>query len=346
MAALFLVAAPAVGAPDLGRGRRASSSTALCIVGGDICTQGDARRAGLRAVPADDQDDRLGRRPARSVVELGGKWLVGGHAAVGRDGGGRADGERRSGRRWRAGRLGRASGRCSFEAGAEGAVRARVQAARGWVLPGRATASRFLEHALRNAFDSSAGRRRGADRGAVEVAGSVGADVGWDEHGGRYRSSAVRVGAGRASGVKHSSDGSLTTYSRMTLERPRVHRAVRRPRDRPRAGPSGSSSHGRAASRRPGELVFRTATPGDRATASPRSSGRLDLTRPGESRRRRARCSARCPWPQATARATGRSARSSLNRIASQTSVERLGIGRRGRLAGRVVQIAAGRSSA
>ena len=44
-------------------------------------------------------------------------------------------------------------GPVKFEAGADGAVRGRVQAARGWTFPDRATAKRFLEHSVKNAFD-------------------------------------------------------------------------------------------------------------------------------------------------------------------------------------------------
>ena len=48
MAAIFFVAGPAVGAPDIGRSVVEQMRLAICIVAGDICSDAMAARPGSR----------------------------------------------------------------------------------------------------------------------------------------------------------------------------------------------------------------------------------------------------------------------------------------------------------
>jgi hypothetical protein len=145
LVAVFLVAAPAVGAPDIGRKVVDAVRHGICIAGGDICTTGDARRAGLAPCPL--KSDTTGAEGSLTAfsVEVGGKWTLtvtpqsDGTVAVVRSAGASA------------GVTGGPSaganlGPVRFEAGADGALRARVQVARGWTFRDAAAAQRFLEH--------------------------------------------------------------------------------------------------------------------------------------------------------------------------------------------------------
>ena len=154
LAALFVVAAPAVGAPDIPRlvvgklrlGHLPRRERRLLGPGG--------RGRRPRAVP--DGDGHHRPRGVGDRVQHRGRPPLDahGHAAVGRQRRGRADRERqrRRRRRVRAGER-RALGPSRSTPARRARARLRVQAARGWVFPDQATADRFLEHAIVNSVN-------------------------------------------------------------------------------------------------------------------------------------------------------------------------------------------------
>ena len=154
VALVFIFAAPAVGAPSIAGAVVREIKHALCIVGGDICTSGRRRARGPGPVPAalgDDAAARARSRPSASSSAASGTLTVTPQS----DGSvaGRAHGGRSARARRPAPAAGCRCGPVQVRGGAEGAARARVQAARGWVFPDSATADRFLEHSVSNGFD-------------------------------------------------------------------------------------------------------------------------------------------------------------------------------------------------
>jgi len=129
VAALLLVAAPAVGAPDIARAVADAIKHGLCVAGGDVCSTGDARRAGLPPCPL--KSDFTGAEGSVKAfsVELGGKWTLtvtprsDGSVAIVRAAGGSVGVSAGAGP---SGSL----GPMQFQAGADGALKARVVAFR------------------------------------------------------------------------------------------------------------------------------------------------------------------------------------------------------------------------
>jgi len=277
LAALFLVAAPAVGADDIARGVADAFRHGLCVVGGDICGQGDARRAGLPPCPL--KSDLTGAEGSVTAfsVELGGKWTLtvtprsDGSVAVTRTGGGSAGFAGAT-------KLGGSAGPVRFEGGGEGAIRVRVQAARGWVFRDAAAAKRFLEHATRHSFDDDrwpptwqSGEVGGEGSGSlVASAGDKGGDSG--QVGG------TSLGAGTAIGWRWFNDGSTTRYARFNVDGAEVNLA-----SLPSPWEAGKaewvSEYTRGPHGEPREIVLRTARMGsdNRLTES---IAHLDLTDP------------------------------------------------------------------
>jgi hypothetical protein len=221
MAALLLVAAPAVGAPTLGRSVAEAIRHGICIVGGDICSRGDARRAGLAPCPLEtDLTGAEGSVTAFSV-ELGGKWLLtvtpnsDGTVTIVRTAGGTA------GVAGGSPRLATSIGPVKFDVGAEGAVRARILPGRGWVLPDREAAGRFLEHAAVNSFKGWPPTWRSLESG-VETAGEAGVSSGSEDHA-DGRLVGVTAGGAYSLGYRTYADGAITTYSRWSMEGPEVN---------------------------------------------------------------------------------------------------------------------------
>jgi hypothetical protein len=317
VAALFLVAAPAVGAPDMARGVAEAVKHGLCVVGGDVCSTADARRAGLAPCPL--RSDQTGAEGAATAfsVELGGKWLLtvtpnsDGTVTIVRSGGGTA------GAAGGSGRLGASLGPVKFEAGAEGALRARILAGRGWVLPDRAAANRFLEHAAVHSFTGWRPTWRSLELG-VEAAGSAGAFAG-SEGNADGQLVGITAAGGYALGYRTFDDGSLTTYTRWSIEGPEVSIPfIPSPIGVGKAdwvaeytkGPHGD----------PRELVLRTAAMGadDRVTEI---AARLDLTDPANFA---IVAPALGPLSVPQAGPAGSIRQFILNRIASHGAVERL----------------------
>ena len=318
VAALLLVAAPAVGAPDIGRSVADAIRHGICLVGGDICTDGDARRAGLPPCPL--RSDLTGAEGSVTAfsVELGGKWTLtvvprsDGSVAVTRIGGGSAGvagGPRPGG----------GAGPVRFEVGVEGALRARVLAARGWVFKDAATARRFLEHATQNSFEDD---RWPPTWKSVEVGGeatgSAGVSAGDKGAGSTGQVVGTTVGAGVAIGWRRFADGSSTRYSRFNVDATEVSLALL---PSPWEGGKGEwlAEYTRGPHGEPREIVLRTATSGPDNRVK-ETVAHLDLTDPANYAI--ARPFLGTPMPRSFP--FGAARRALLDRIATNGTVERL----------------------
>ncbi|WP_028063204.1 hypothetical protein [Solirubrobacter soli] len=258
MAALLLVAAPAVGAPDIGRSVAEALRHGICLVGGDICSSGDARRAGL--APCALKSDLTGAEGSLTIVsvELGAKWTLlvsrrsDGSVAVVRSGGGSAG---------LTGGVGLKGDRGPVElaVGADGAIRARIMAARGWLFPDTATAKRFLEHAAKNSFEDDRWPPawKSVEAGG-EAGGSVVVDVGDKGADSTGQAGGVSVGGGAAIGWRWFADGSSTRYSRLNAEGSEVNVALL-PSPREAGKAEWLTEYTRGPGGEPRELVLRTA---------------------------------------------------------------------------------------
>jgi hypothetical protein len=318
VAALLLVAAPAVGAPDIGRSLAGALRHGICLVGGDICTTGDARRAGLPPCPLrSDLTGAEGWVTAFSV-ELGGKWTLtvtprsDGTVAVTRiagGGAGFAGGEGADG----------SLGPVKFVGRGEGALRARVLAARGWVFRDAATARRFLEDATKNSFDDD---RRPPAWTSVEVggeaSGSGGASVGDSGADSSGQVIGGAVTAGTAIGWRRFLDGSKTEYSRFNVDGSELQVAFI-----PSLWEAGRtewvSEYTRGPHGEPREIVLRTAISRSANRVS-ETVAHLDLTDPANHAI--ARPFLGTPMPRSFPFGAARQAL--LDRIATHGTVERL----------------------
>lgn len=316
VALVFVLAAPAVGAPSIAGAVVREFKHALCIVGGDICTPADAARVGVAPCPLGSRTTGYDVSGSFLIVELGGKWLLAvtllsdGTVSVVRTAsvsGGLS-----------AGGWGGNLGPIRLEGGPEGTVQARVQPALGWIFPDQVTAARFLEHATRNALDFKRwpSTWRSGELG-VEGVGAVKGKVEYGRGGGRLVGGSGSVQM--AVGVKHSSDGSLTTYSRMTLERGEVSVPFLTP-----LLAAGRNDWIVELTREEGggfrELVLRDTTialGGQRVTET---IARLDLRDPGNLAAARPFLDAPIPWTLPG----GSTKQAVLDRIASHGAVERL----------------------
>jgi hypothetical protein len=312
VAAMFLVAAPAVGAPDLGRAVFDAVKHGICVAGGDICTNGDARRAGLAPCPL--QSDTTGWEGSISalVFEVGGRWTLtvtpqsDGRVSVVRTAGvskGAGDG---AGVSLHAGPL-------TFDLGVAGDVRQRVQAARAWEFADQATADRFLEHSLRNAVQWDDWP---ASWHSVEKSGEISAMVGVALGGKAYRDRGDLVGvsgfAQHADGARLGRGGSLTLYGRTTLDGPELSLPFMASVGRGRDEWLVEYTVGR-------ELVFRHAEPQALGNKVTETIARLDLRDPANLAAARPLLEHGLPWPPGG----GAGQEAVMRRIATHGVIER-----------------------
>lgn len=220
VAAVFLVAAPAVGAPSIAHAVVAQVKHALCMLTGDFCTVSDARAAGLAPCPLRSRTTGVDGAVTVLFVEAGGRSTLGvtplsdGTVSVVRTLGGSLGAV--------AGAFGVDAGPLRVEGGPEVAARRREQGSIGWVFPDRATAGRFLEHSVRNVLDGDrfpwAWR---SDESAAEVAAALGVSAGSGKAA-TGNLATISFGLAGADGHKRFRDGSLTTYTRVTIDGPEV----------------------------------------------------------------------------------------------------------------------------
>jgi hypothetical protein len=149
IAAILVLAAPAVGAPDLGKLVVAKMRLALCIVGADICDARSAAAAGLAPCPlATDITGHEATATAYSI-ELGHQLMLtvtpnsDGTVTVVRSATGIAGVGTGAGPELSAGPV-------AFKLGVSGSLTGRVRGAVAWHFRDQAAADRFLEHAKVN----------------------------------------------------------------------------------------------------------------------------------------------------------------------------------------------------
>jgi hypothetical protein len=278
LAALLGVAAPAVGAPDVGRAVVGAVKHGICVAGGDVCTNGDARREGLAPCPLRSDTSGAEGSVTAFSVEVGGKWTLtvtprsDGSVTVVRTAGGSAG---------VAGGVGPefSLGPVEGSAGVNAAARIRVQDARGWTFPDQATARRFLAHAVRNGLD---GQRwpwswQSSEK-AEELAGFGGVSAGGSGYRDRLDAIGVAVSLQSAIGARETRDGLHTIYTRIALDGPEISVPFR-------ASPYGRGhdewvAEYTSGSDGPREIAFRQATAGDAGRTVTETVARLDLRDP------------------------------------------------------------------
>jgi hypothetical protein len=295
LAALLLVAAPAVGAPDIARGVSGAIEHGLCVVGGDVCSTADARRAGLAPCPLTTKTTGWDGGVSVMIVDVGGRFTL----AVTK----RSDGSVSIVRTVNAGRgitdgIGASldAGPIHFELGADGAITKRFQAAVGWEFRDEANAARFLEHSLRNAVRLKRWPPSWVStENASEVAASIGLDVGGSDHDDRYQVIGASAFAQLAGGARRRRDGSATFYSRTTLDGPEFSAPLAPAKGRGRTEWVVELTVD--AEGRPVELAFRNAAPSDTGNALTEVVKRLDLRDPGNLAAALPLLRRRLPWP-------------------------------------------------
>lgn len=316
LAAVFAVAAPAVGAPDIPRAVVGKLRLALCLVASDVCSNRAAREAGLAPCPL--RSDTTGHEATvgAAIYEAGGKTTLtvtprsdgsvsvvrtaGVHVGVGVGVGGDLS-----------------LGPLVFDIGTTGALRERVEAARAWVFPDQATAARFLEHRNRNAINE---REFPAAWHSVddtrELSLMVGAAVGAKGFDDRGDLAGIAGSGGHVLGGRVTREGMVTVYGRAQMDGPDITFPFL-----PAIGPGHEEFVVEFSFSRDGprEIAIRHAVPSGMGGQVEETVGRLDLRDPANLAFARSLIDARLPWPphlHKQARALGR-------RIATHGVVER-----------------------
>jgi hypothetical protein len=283
LAAIALGTAGAVvGLEGVGKAVTATVRTGICIVGGDVCRQSDAIRAGLAPCTLADRTEGGAATITVFSIRVGerGEWT----AAR------RSDGSvvvtRRSGVSLGAtAGIGIEASPLALKFGAKGAYDMTFDSGKAWELPSLAAARRLLE-----ADDDDRPPptwRWGAFGG--ELSGKAGVTAGG------AMLTGVEASAGLAEGVKVGKDRT-TLYMRARLEAPAFTAWL----------PGGNVKHGGAArevvmelTRERGELreiAFRTIEPG-RSGEVVETVGRLDLREPANRAAVAPLLDQRLPWP-------------------------------------------------
>jgi hypothetical protein len=174
VAALLLVAAPAVGAPSIANLVARGVRLGLCVVADDVCTREDAAEVGLPPCRLDSKTVGYDERTTVFSVELGSRdtltgelesdgsvdltWTGGVSAGLAYEFGGGAE-----------------TPVAEVGVGGGAAARAKINLSRGWRFPDMATARRFIAGMPKSAADP---KRWPATWHTVEGAAEVAAEAG------------------------------------------------------------------------------------------------------------------------------------------------------------------------
>lgn len=222
IAAVLVFAAPAVGAPSVGKLVVEKFRLALCIAGADICDSRMAADAGL--APCALKSDLTGHEVTGTAfsVELGHRLTLtvtpnsDGTVSIVRAATGIAGVSGGAG--WDV-----SAGPVTFEAGGSVGLTARIQGARAWVFPDQAAADEFLEHALAN---SLRWERFKPAWHSVEGSDEVSAALGVAFGGAGYKERADLVGvaaSGQAAfGARIAPGRIVTVYGRVSTDGPEL----------------------------------------------------------------------------------------------------------------------------
>jgi hypothetical protein len=295
--AILVVAGPAVGAPSLGPLVAEKIKLALCVAGGDICSDRRAREAGLQPCPL--RSDLTGHEASATIfsLEVGHRWLL---TVVHNSDGTVSVVRTASGSGGAAGGVsaGFSAGPVRFEVGESGAVRARLQVAAGWEFEDSRSADRFLEHALLNNFDDRDFPKAWMS-GEGGLVGSESAGLAAGATGGGDRGELVGLAAteSAALGIRRARDGGpYTLYGRVSVEDFEIALP-----GRPTIGPGRRDwlvEYTFARDGTPRALVYRHAEPRVGATRLTETARRLDLRDPANRAVAQPLLDVPLPWPK------------------------------------------------
>ena len=298
IAALLVVAAPAVGAPNLGRIVVVKMRLALCIVAGDICVDDDARRAGLAPCPLSSDTKGSEKTGTVLIYEIGRKGTLtvtpqsDGSVSVVRV-------EAASDGATAGLHAGLKAGPIAFSIGVSGSVRQRVQSAAGWDFPDGASAARFLAHESVNQFDL---KRFPPSWVSGDDTEEIGAFAGVSAGGGNSHTEVsagllgVALGAGGTLGGRANvKDGTVTVYGKASFNG--LEFSVPALPSKTIGARNGTIefTFGRDG---PRELAFRTAVASNRGARLTEQVGRLDLRDPANWEAAKSLVGAPFPWPE------------------------------------------------
>jgi hypothetical protein len=208
VAVLLLLAAPAVGVPSIAGAVARGVRIGLCIVDDDVCTREDAAAAGLPPCQLDLASRGYDARVTVFSIEGGSRDTLTGY----RNSNGSFD------------LVWSASGSLGVAIGADlpfvpvsrdGAVRAKLTAARGWTFPDEATLRRFVAGMPKSAADQ--GRWPAAWH---TVEGSVQAEAELKAKAGKLDLEKLGVASEDILGARITRDGTVTMYASMNREGP------------------------------------------------------------------------------------------------------------------------------
>jgi hypothetical protein len=314
VAAVLVFAAPAVGAPSLGKLVVDKFRLALCIAGADICEARMAADAGLK--PCALASEMTGHEATGTAfsIELGHRLTLtvtpnsDGTVTVVRAATGIAGVSAGAG--WDV-----SAGPVAFEAGGSVGLTARIVGARAWVFPNQAAADEFLKHAVVNSFRWERFKPAWHSvEGSDEVNAALGLELGASSY--KERADLVGVaGSGQAAfGARIAPGHIVTVYGRVSTDGPELQLPLIPARGLGKqewvaeltVGPDG-----------PHEVAFRRASAGDLDSKLTETVYRLDLRDPENRAVAAPLLATKLPWGNGAALdAVGR-------RIRSHGTIER-----------------------
>jgi hypothetical protein len=208
VAALLLLAAPAVGAPSIAESVARGIRIGLCVVVDDICTSGEAAEAGLPPCQLDSKTTGYDERITIMSVEVGSRNTLTGYRE--------SDGS--ISLTWSGG----VSAGLTYGVGLEspfmnvgvgGAARAKIAVTRGWRFPDEATARRFIAEMPKSAANQG---RWPATWHTIEAGDEVEAEIGEDARG--FDVAKLGVSAADVIGARIGPGSRKTLYFNLSAE--------------------------------------------------------------------------------------------------------------------------------